>query len=466
MQTTDQLDRVDFEALKEALRGSLILPQDEGYDEARATWNGVFDRRPAAIARCTGTADVIAAIDFARENGLRVSVKSTGHSYAGHSVCDGGLVIDLSAMDGVSIDPVARTARVQPGVTWGAFDHEAQAFGLATTGATVSTVGVTGYTLGGGTGYLSRKHGLSLDNVVSLDVVTAAGDLLRASSNENADLFWGLRGGSGNFGVVTSLEFKLHEVGPEVLAGQIVFPFDQARDVLRFWWNFMQEAPDELQCYPFIIHVPPIPAFPESYHGKTAIDLVVAYAGPVSDGERALAPLRSFGQPILDGVFPQTYTALQQTFDAGMPRGLRWYTRAHYLQDVSEDAIDTVLHFTESLPGAYTAVYFEPEGGEIARIDSATTAFPHRDAACALHIFPGWTSSEDDAELRKWAQQFHDAMAVHATGGVYVNLLAEDEGSRISEAYGDSLDRLAKLKAKYDPDNFFRHNHNIPVAHT
>lgn len=461
MLTLDDLAPQALQTLQERLRGSVLTPGDADYDEARSLWNGMFDPRPGAIARCTHSDDVIAAVNFARENGVLLSVRSTGHSYAGNSVCEGGLVIDLSAMNAVRVDPTAKKAHVQPGATWGEIDHETQAHGLATTGATVSTVGVAGYTLGGGTGYLARKRGLSLDNLLSVDVVTASGDLLHASENQNADLFWGLRGGSGNLGIVTSFEFALHEVGPEVLAGQIVYPFEQAREVLRYWRDFMAEAPEELQCYAFIIHIPPIPAFPEEFHGKTALDLVAAYVGPVADGEQVLQSLRSFGRPILDGVFPQPYTALQQTFDAGMPKGLRWYSKAHYFDRLSDDAIDTLLSYTDPLPGPYTAVYFEPGGGAVGRIDPAATAFPHREAAFGFQIFPGWADPAADAELTGWARDFYGAMAPFATDGVYVNLLGHDEEERVRAAYGRSYGRLAQLKERYDPANLFRVNHNV-----
>lgn len=455
-----------YDDLRGRLSGPLLRPADAGYDEARGTWNGRFDPRPAAIAQCTGTADVVAAVDFARERGARVSVKSTGHSYAGHSVCDGGLVIDLSLMDAVTVDPAAKTVRVGPGARWGAVDAATQAVGLATTGATVSTVGVAGYALGGGTGYLAREHGLALDNLRSLEVVTAAGQLLRASERENPDLFWALRGGGGNFGVVTALELALHDLGPELLAGQIVYPLGQARDVLRRWRDAMTSAPDELQCYAFVLNLPPLDVFPESYHGRPALDLVVAYAGPVAEGDRAVQPFREAGRPLLDAVAPLPYAALQQAFDAGMPRGLRWHSKAHYFDRVSDDLIDVVLEHTASLPGPHTLVYFEPGGGAVGRVDAGATAFPHRDAAAALHIFPGWSDPSEDDALIGWARSFSDAVAPFATVGVYVNLLSEDEAGRVPAAYGANYDRLAELKRRYDPDNLFRSNHNVAPAET
>ncbi|HUE82268.1 MAG TPA: FAD-binding oxidoreductase [Pyrinomonadaceae bacterium] len=450
-----------IQALQVSMKGSVLKAADAGYDEARRIWNGRFDRHPGAIARCSGTADVIAAVNLAREKNLLVSVRSGGHDFAGNSVCDGGLVIDLSQMNGVWVDPSAKTARVQPGTKWRAFDHETQAFGLATTGATVSTVGVSGFTLGGGTGWLARKYGIALDNLIAVEVVTASGDLLRATENEHPDLFWALRGGGGNFGIVTSFEFRLHEVGREVLAGQIIYPFEATVDVLRFFRSFIAEAPDEVQCYPFFIRVPPLPVFPESFHGQLAIDLVVAHAGNLADGERVLSPLRGLAEPILDAVGAQPYLTLQQTFDAGVPAGKRWYSKAHYLEELSDAAIDTIVSGVAGLPGEYTMVYLEQLGGAIARIDPNATAFPHRSAGYSFHIFPGWENASDDERIIGWAREFHRELSAHATGNVYVNLLGGDEERGPQSAYGVNYDRLAKVKAKYDPQNFFRVNHNI-----
>lgn len=449
------------ERFRENLRGRLIEPDDPDFDDARAVWNGLIDRRPAAIARCAGTADVVTAVDHARESGSTVTARSGGHDYAGDAVGGGSILIDLSSMNGIWIDPERRRARVQAGARWRAFDHEAQAFGLATTGATVSTVGVAGFTLGGGTGYLARKHGLGLDNLLSVDVVTAGGDHVHASDDEEPDLFWGMRGGRGNLGIATSFEFALHEVGPEVLAGQIVHRFEDAGNVLRFYREFMSEAPDEIQGYAFILRIPPLDAFPEKFHGKVALDLVVFHAGEVATGEEALRPLREFGDPILDAVVPQPYTAVQRAFDEGTPSGQRWYSRAHYLDSLSDDAIDTVLRYTESLPGTFTIVYFEPMTGAIQRVDPGATAFPHRTAGYSFHALPGWTDPAEDEAIIEWARQFHAAMAEHATGGVYVNLLGPDEEERVEAAYGDHYRRLARLKGEYDPTNLFRTDYAI-----
>jgi FAD/FMN-containing dehydrogenase len=373
-----------------------------------------------------------------------------------------GLVIDLSQMKAVNVDRAAKTVRVGPGARWAAVDREAQAFGLATTGGTVSTVGVAGFILGGGSGHLARKYGLGLDNLVAAEVVTAAGDVLRASATENTDLFWGLRGGSGNLGIVTSLELRLHELGTDVLAGQIIYPFDQARDVLRNYRSFTRDAPDEIQCYAFFLRLPPLPVFPEEAHGKVVVDLVVTYAGDMTEGERHLAPLRALGRPMMDTVAPTPYVALQQAFDAGMAGGNRWYSKAHYLRELSDDAIETIVVGVEALPGDFTMVYLEAEGGAIGRVDPAATAFPHRDAPYALHIFPGWTRAADDEAIMAWARSSTARWSPHATGGVYVNLLGGDEADGARAAYGSNYDRLAELKRRLDPENLLRHNHNVP----
>lgn len=452
------------ESLRDRMRGTVFWPGEAGYDEARTVWNARFDRRPAAVARCATATDVQAVLAVARESGLPVSVRGGGHDYAGNSVCDGGLVIDVGPMDRARIDRAARTARVGAGATWGAFDREAQAAGLATTGPTVSTVGVAGSTLGGGTGYLARRFGLSLDNLISADVVTAAGDLLRASEAENADLFWALRGGGGNFGIVTGLEFRLHEVGPEVLAGQVVYRIEDAGEVLRFYREFMAAAPDEVQCYPVILRVPPVTAFPPESHGQLAIDLVVAHTGAIGEGEKVLSPLRRLGDPILNAIAPTSYIAVQQTFDPGTPKGHRWYSKAHYLDGLTDDAIDTLLEHVRGFSGPLSIVYFEPMGGALARIRPDATAFPHRGAAHSFHVMAGWSDAGEDRAVMDWAASLHRAMAPHANGGVYVNLLDPDEPGRVRAAYGPNYARLAEIKAKYDPANLFRMNHNIEPA--
>jgi FAD/FMN-containing dehydrogenase len=451
-------------ALRPRVRGDVLTPGDGEYGPAREMWNALFDARPAAVVRCAGPKDVAAAVVAANRAGGRLSVKSTGHSYAGRSVCEGGLVVDVSGMDAVHVDAEARTARVGPGARWAAVDAAAQAHGLATTGATVSTVGVTGYTLGGGTGHLARALGLGLDNLRAAEVVLASGERVRASEGENADLFWALRGGGGNFGVVTGLELALHPVGPEVAAGQIVYPMAEAAAVLRHWRDVMAGAPDGLQCYPFFLRVPPVDPFPEALHGATALDFVVSYAGPVEEGLAAIDALRGAAEPALDLVGPTPYADLQRAFDAGMPGGLRWYSRAHYLRGLPDEAVDALVGLIDPLPSLASVVYLEPLGGAIGRVPHDATAYAHRAAPLSLHVFPGWDDPADDGRMAAWARGVHEAMAPYATGGVYVNLLGPDERARVPAAYGDHYPRLRELKRRYDPDNVFRSNHNVPPA--
>lgn len=447
--------------LAAALRGTVLTPRDDGYDAARRIWNGRFDHRPAAIVQCADGPDVVATVNFARERDLLLAVKGGGHSYAGKAGCDGCLLLDLSRMDGVRIETESRSATVQPAATWGEFDRRAQAHGLATPGGTVSTVGVAGLTLGGGSGYLTRKHGLTIDNLLAAEVVTADGRLLRASQEEHPDLFWALRGGGGNFGVVTSFEFRLHEVGPEVLAGQIMYPFSVAPDALRLYRDSIANAPNELTCYAFVLRVPPIPAFPEEFHGELAIDFVFCYAGDVFAGEEVIRPLLELGEPILAAVAPQPYTAVQQAFDEGLPAGQRYYSRAQDLAGLPDEAIETVVRCAEGMVGPYTVFYFCPDLGAASRIASSATAYPHPRSPLVLHVLAGWSEPADDREVMEWTRGFHDAMTPYATGDVYVNLLAEDEEERIPAAYGSNYERLVQLKQEWDPENFFRVNHNL-----
>ena len=451
----------DRARLASEVRGRIIEPDDAEFHAARAVWNARFDRRPAAIVRCMDASDVAATLRYARERDQLVAVRGGGHDYAGNSVCEGGIQIDLSALDTVTVDASARRARVGAGVTWGVFDAATQAHGLATPGGTVSSVGVGGFTLGGGEGWLTRKHGLACDNLVGAEVVTAAGEVVRASHDENPDLFWALRGGGGNFGVVTSFEYELHEVGPEILAGQVLYPFERAPEMMRLYRDHFEDAPDELNCFFFILRIPPIDVFPEAFHGKLAVDFVLAFAGPLDEGQRHMAPFRELGDPILDVVMPQPYVALQQAFDAGMAKGSRWYSRSHQFEELSDEAIDTLVAHIEPFPGEFTTVYLGAGGGAVGRRSVDATAYPHRSWAHELHAFPGWSDPAQDEAIMAWARRLHDAMTPFASGGVYVNLLGEDEGARVRAAYGPNYDRLARIKAEWDPDNVFRQNHNV-----
>jgi FAD/FMN-containing dehydrogenase len=461
---TNPSDNTTVHTLRDRLQGELLLPGDTGYDEARAVWNRRFDPRPLAVARVRSSDDVAAVVNFARERRLPLSIRSGGHSYAGHAVGDGALALDLSPLNDVRIDAERRRALVGPGATWSELDGAAQAFGLATTGCTVSMVGVAGYVLGGGTGYLARRCGLAVDNLLAAEIVTADGRVLRASAAENDDLFWAIRGGSGNFGVVTSFELRLHPVGPEVVGAQVFHPWENAGDVLRFHRDLMATAPDEVNVYAFALRVPPTEPFPVEQHGRVALALIASHCGDVAAGEAALRRIAEHGTPFLAAIQSMPYATLQQGFDASLTAGPRWYTRAHFLAELSDAAIETFVQHAAELPGQFTTTYFEPMGGAINRVDAGATAFPHREAACALHIFPGWTDPADDENMMRWTRAFHDAMAPYANGGVYVNLLGRDEERRVPDAYGPNYKRLAQLKAQWDPENVFRINHNIRPA--
>jgi len=461
MATADYLEDTTVETFTGQVHGEVLQSGDAGYEEARRVWNAMIDREPALIVRCTGAADVMTAVDFAREFDLQLAVKGGGHNVAGNAICDDGLVIDLSPMDAVRVDPDARVARVQGGAVWGDFDHEAQAHGLATTGGIVSTTGVAGLTLGGGLGYLDRTYGLAQDNVRSMDIVTAAGELVRASKDENPNLFWGMLGGAGNFGIATSFEFDLHEVGPEVLTGRVIYPHEAAADVLRFYRDFMLDAPDKVQCYAAFVQGNPMMGLPEPLHGKTLLSVIPFYSGDIEAGREALRPIREFGDPIADTVEPTLYTVHQQSADDLYREGDRNYWKSHMFDELSDEAIDTIVEHVESLPTPLTTVFFEWMGGAIAKADPDATAFPHRNATVSFTIAPKWTDPGRDDELIGWAREFFEATAPYGPEDVYVNLLSHDEPERVQDAYGEGYERLRELKREWDPNNFFQMNQNI-----
>lgn len=465
MTSTNQIEGTTIEAFSDQLRGDVLQQGDEGYEEASTIWNAMIDKEPAVIAQCSGTADVLAAVEFARDLDLPLAVKGGGHNVAGNALCDDGVVIDLSPMNAVEVDPDAEIARVQGGATMGDLDHETQAFGLATTGGIVSTTGVAGLTLGGGLGYLARKHGLTQDNVRSMNVVTADGELVHASQEENVDLFWGMLGGGGNFGIATSFEFDLHEVGPDVLAGRIIHPLDGAAEFLQFYRDFMLDAPDEVQCYAAFVQGNPAMGVPEPLHGETLVGAVLFYSGHIEDGKAVMQPLREFGEPIADTVEPTPYIEHQQQSDELYQKGHRNYWKSHFFDELSDDAIDTIVENIDPLPTPFSTVFIEWMGGAIARRDSDATAFPHRDASASFTIAPKWTDPAHDDELIDWARDFFEATAPHATGDVYANYLSADEQGRTKAAYGDHYERLVEIKNDWDPDNLFRLNQNIePTA--
>jgi FAD/FMN-containing dehydrogenase len=455
----------DLDALRGQLRGSLCVAGDPGYDQARTLWNAMIDRRPAVVVRAQGAADVIQAVNFARTNGLLVAIKGGGHNIAGNACCDDGLMLDLSQMKSVRVDPKARIARVEPGALLSDFDKEAQAFGLATPLGINSTTGVAGLTLGGGFGWLSRKLGLTIDNLISADVVTADGKLLTASEKENPDLFWAIRGGGGNFGIVTSFEFRLHPVGPTVLAGLIVHPFADAKQLLDGYRKFVANAPEELTVWAVMRKAPPLPFLPAEWHGKEILVFAVCWCGDLKEGEKAIAPLRALGKPLADVVGPSPFAGWQTAFDPLLAPGSRNYWKSHDYKQLDDTTIHAVLDAVKKLPTGDCEAFIGHLGGAVNRVKADATAYPHRDVLFILNVHTRWQDPAQDKACIAWARELFDAAAPTATGGVYVNFMPEDEKSRVrAGAYGPNYERLVKLKAKYDPTNLFRMNQNIPPA--
>jgi FAD/FMN-containing dehydrogenase len=448
-----------IEHLRNELRGTALLPGEDEYDAARKIYNAMIDRRPAAIVRCSGVDDVVCAVNFARNNGLLVSVRGGGHNVSGNAVCDGGLMIDLSSMKSVRVDPQGKTGRAEPGVIWREFDHETQAFGLATTGGLVSTTGIAGLTLGGGLGWLMGSHGLASDNLISVDVVTADGQLLTASKSINEDLFWGLRGGGGNFGIAASFEFQLHPVGP-MLGGTLIYRLDKAAETIKFYDNFTRTSPDELGTFV---------AFVTSPEGERVMVIFVCYNGAIEAGERILKPLRRFGPPLADMIGPMPYVQVQRMMDDGFPAGRHNYWKSNFLKGLDEEAIHIIVDHVAKVPSPYSAVAIEQFSGAVNRIGINDTAFNHRNARYNLLVIGMWSDPAAMAANVKWVRDLWDAMEPYSSGGVYVNYLGQeaDEGAeRIKSAYGpEKYARLVALKDKYDPANLFRLNQNIrPTA--
>jgi FAD/FMN-containing dehydrogenase len=450
-----------IESLGASLRGQIVTPSDGNYDEVRTIWNAMIDKRPGLIARCAGAADVVRCVDFARDNDLLVSMRGAGHNIAGSSLSNGGLLIDMSGMRSVHVDPVRRTVRVEPGVTLGDLDNETQHFGLAVPVGINSTTGVGGLTLGGGFGWLSRKHGLTVDNLVSADVVTAEGELLCASAESNEDLFWAIRGGGGNFGVVTSFEFRLHEVGPEVLSGLIVHPASAAPSLLREYREFCATAPDELTVWVVLRKAPPLPFLAEDIHGTDVAVVAACYLGDMKEGEKVLQRLREFGTPHADVISPHPFTGWQQAFDPLLTPGARNYWKSHNFPALNDETIDAVIKYAGTLPSNQSEIFVAQMGGATNRIAADATAYHHRDAEFVMNVHTRWENEQDDERCIAWSREFFDATLPHATGGVYVNFMTEDEIERVGNAYGGNYDRLVQLKNKYDPANMFRLNHNI-----
>jgi len=449
--------------LRASVRGELICPVDAGYDEARKVYNGMIDRRPAAIVRCADIADVIATVGCARQEGRVLSVRGGGHSVPGFGTNDDGIVCDLSPMTGIRVDAERRTARAEGGCTWGDLDHATHAFGLATTGGIISTTGVAGLTLGGGIGHLARGCGLSCDNLISADVVTADGQLVTASEDENADLFWALRGGGGNFGVVTSLEFRLHPVG-EIYGGPIFYPVDRAAELLAFYREFIAQAPEQLGAFFAFQIAPPLPFIPEDRHGETMCLIVACWTGPVAEGERAIAPLLEAAPVVAQHVGAMPYPALNGAFDALRPPGLQHYWKADFVRELTDDAIAAHVEHGPRVPCVEATVHLYPIDGACHRVASDATAFAYRDARFACVIAGMWPDPADNETNTRWVRDYYDAIHPHSEPGGYVNFMAGDDQHRIRDNYRGNYQRLTEIKHRYDPDNLFRINQNIAPA--
>ena len=445
------------EALRAQMAGSVLSSSDAGYDEARRVHNGLIDRRPALVARCHGTADVQTAIRFGRERGLEIAVRGGAHNVAGNATCDGGLVIDLSPMRAVHVDVRARRARAQGGATWGNYNGETQLHGLASTGGVVSTTGVGGLTLGGGLGWLMGKHGLAVDSLRAVELVTANGDIVRASAEEHPDLFWALRGGGGNFGVATWLEFEVYPVGPTVTGGLVAHPFAAARDVLRFYREFTASLPDELTAFAGVLHAP-------DGSGTKLAAIIVCHAGGLEAGAKAVAPVKAFGAPVMDVIGPMPYTAVNTLFDAGFPRGALNYWKSNFLAGLEDKAIDTIIERFGDTPSTMNALLLEHFHGAATRVASTETAFPHRSVGYNFLTVAEWVDADATAANVRWARDTYAAMTPQFAAGRYVNYLNADElaeGSAVAAAFGPNRKRLQEVKRRYDPENVFHLNQNI-----
>jgi FAD/FMN-containing dehydrogenase len=451
----------EIDTLQAGLRGSVALPGDPGYDEARTLWNAMVDRNPGLVVRCAGASDVRQAVLLAREKGLQVAVRSGGHNIAGKAVCEGGLLIDLSTMTSVSVDPKTRRAWVEPGARLGDLDKETQAHALAVPVGVNSTTGVAGLTLGGGFGWITRKHGMTIDNLLSVEVVTAKGEILRASEKEHSDLFWALRGGGGNFGVVTGFEFQLHPVGPEVLSGLIVHPMADAKALLPAIRDAANAAPDELTIWTILRKAPPLPFLPEEWHGKEVLVIALCYCGDMAEGEKAVADLRALGTPIADVVGPHPFVGWQAAFDPLLEPGARNYWKSHDFLDLTEEAIDTLLGAVAELPTPECEVFIAHVGGAMSRVPAGATAYPQRASHFIMNVHTRWREPGDDEACIAWARDLFERTASFAVGTAYVNFMPADEDDRVAEAYGDNYARLMEAKKKYDPENLFRLNQNI-----
>jgi FAD/FMN-containing dehydrogenase len=455
-----------LDGLRAKLRGTVCLPGEPGYEQARTIWNAMIDRKPAVTVRALGASDVITAVRFAREHGLLLAVRGGGHNIAGNAVCEGGLQLDLSLMRSVRVDPAAKTVRVEPGALLGDVDKETQAFGLAVPLGINSTTGISGLTLGGGFGWLSRKYGLTIDNLLSVDLVTANGALVHASEKENPDLFWAVRGGGGNFGVVTSFEFRLHPIGTELLTGVLIHPLAKAKEILTAYRRVVSQAPDELAVWFVLRKAPPLPFLPAEYHGTDVLVLAICWSGEIEAGRGPVGTIQGLGKPLGEIVGPMPYVAWQQLLDPLLTPGARNYWKSQSFTELSDGAIDTLIDAAKRIPVADSEIAFAQLGGAINRVPAQATAYPHRNLQFVLNEHTRWTDPAQDKECIAWARKLFDDMAPFSTGGVYVNFMPEEETLKNRPgAYGSNYERLSQIKGKLDPDNLFRMNQNIaPTA--
>ncbi|MDQ6878736.1 MAG: FAD-binding oxidoreductase [Candidatus Dormibacteraeota bacterium] len=451
---------ITLDALRLQVRGNVIAPEDEGYEAARKVHNAMIDRRPSVVVRPANAGDVMAAVDFARESHLDLAIRGGGHSVPGFGTCDGGVVIDLSRMRSVRVDPAKRTARAEGGATWGDFNAATYPFGLATTGGIISTTGVSGLTLGGGIGYLARGFGLSCDNLVSADVVTADGKFLMASEKENEDLFWALRGGGGNFGVVTSLEFKVHPV-KDIYGGPIFYELKHIKDILNFFREYIADAPEQMGAFPAFQIAPPLPFIPENRHGDTFIAMVTCWAGPIDKGEKELKPFHDVAPVVAEFVGPMPYPALNSAFDGLVPPGLQHYWKANFVKELTDDAVAAHIIHGPKIPVMNSTMHIYPINGAVHKVKPDETAFAYRDANFATVIAGMWPDPSQNAANIRWVRDYYDATAPHSEEGGYINFMAEDDQSRIKANYKDNYKRLVEVKKKYDPENLFHMNQNI-----
>ncbi|MGH2641689.1 MAG: FAD-binding oxidoreductase [Actinomycetota bacterium] len=462
------LEPASVEALRTRFRGALLRPGEEGFDEARRVWNGAIDRRPALIARCAGADDVVEAVRFARERNMLVSVRGGGHAVAGHAVCDDGVMIDLSLMKAVHVNAETRIARAAGGVLWGELDRATQGFGLATTGGVISHTGIAGLTLGGGLGHLMRKHGLTVDSLVSVDVVTAEGRRIRSDDRTEPDLFWGVRGGGGNFGIATSFEYRLHPTGPMVFGGPVVWPLENAQTVLRFLDRFAAEAPDELGITLTTRLAPPMPMLPPDRYGTPVVILLLVWSGDPARGREVVEPLLNVGTPIAEAVRPVPYLMIQSMLDGGAPHGMHYYWKSHRLPEMSDDVIDVLVQRLDAITSPFSQISGWAVGGAVTRADPDATAVGSRERKVGfeINVTAAWPARDPEGERHTaWVREGWDLLSEHASG-VYANFLSDEGASGVEVAYGDRLTRLRSLKDRYDPTNFFSLNANIEPSHS